>query len=63
MNPEEYLSKSRFPITNKNTLSLDSQKMLDSFNYDQLQEYLESGGKLDAEQKAILAELKTKLGK
>ncbi len=57
---EEYLDKTRFPVTNNQTLSLEKQMMLDSFNLDELTEWMERGGVPNEKQSAALKELQFK---
>ena len=61
MTETEYLSRERFPLTNRNKLSLHDQHMLDAVNHDELVEMQTHGRRLTDEQSRILVELKTKL--
>jgi len=60
MKLSDYMSTARFPNTTQLGLSAKGQLMIDAFNYDQLNEYLEAGGHLDQEQQARWEELKVK---
>ena len=53
----------KYPLTTQKGLSVEGQKMIDSFNHDQLVELQQSGGTLEQHQEDILKELKAKLNK
>jgi len=60
MKLSDYMSRERFPNTSQSGLSANGQLMIDAYNYDQLNEYLEAGGQLDQSQQARWEELKVK---
>lgn len=60
MNENDYLSKTRFPVTNRQTLSLRDQMLLDAVNRDDLERLERQGAALTAQQRLALAELRQK---
>ena len=55
-----YLDKKRFPLTNRQNLPLDKQRMLDAVNMDDLREMRERGDVLTPELQAIAQEFEEK---
>lgn len=53
----------KYPLTTQKGLSVEDQRMIDSFNHDQLVELQQSGGTLSQHQEDILKELKAKLNR
>ncbi len=58
----EYMNPDRFPLTSQKGLDYQSQKMIDSFNYDQGAEGIELKESFNDRQRAISKELSEKLG-
>jgi hypothetical protein len=56
---QAYLSKTRFPLTNRQNLTLRQQQMVDAVNLDDLRQ-LQEHGEMNDRQKALLAELEEK---
>jgi len=63
MTEAEYLDKQRFPLSNRQDLSLQKQKMIDAINFDDLRGVLERGETLTPKQQAVRLELEEKLGR
>jgi hypothetical protein len=63
MTEAEYLDRQRFPLSNRQDLSLHDQKMIDAINFDDLQALLECGEELTPAQVAVGRELEEKLGR
>ena len=57
----DYMDAEKFPITSQEGLSPSQQFRIDAFNYDSLIQYLDEGGTLNDQQKAILKELEVKI--
>lgn len=57
----EYLDPVRFPLTNRQKLSLSDQHLIDAVNHDEGVQMVEAGQELTPRQTAILSELKEKL--
>ena len=62
MKLNEYLDPARFPSTMQRGLTPKQQLMIDAYNYDQLREFLDSGGKLSEKQQRIWKELQPDKG-
>jgi hypothetical protein len=60
MTEQEYLSKSRFPLTNRQNLSLHNQMLLDAINLDDAEEMLANREPLSPKEQAIVKELREK---
>lgn len=52
----DYMNPEKFPLTSQKGLSVDDQKLIDNFNYNQFLEALEEKQELDENQKARLQE-------
>jgi hypothetical protein len=61
MTLSDYLSESWFPLTTQPRLTAQQQFKIDTFNHDQMKEYLEQGGHLDDDQQARWKELQEKV--
>jgi hypothetical protein len=61
MTLSDYMSAEKFPATSQSGLSAKDQLFLDALNHDQLEEYIEEGGKLSPSQKARWKELREKV--
>lgn len=57
----EYLDPHRFPLTNRQDLTLENQHLIDSVNHDSLKELVDNGQQLNPRQQKIMAELAEKL--
>jgi len=57
---DEYMNPEKFPLTSQKGLSVDKQKLIDNFNYNQLLEAEELGEELNERQKLIARELREK---
>lgn len=60
MSDNEYMSAARFPLTTQPGITIEQQRMLDSMNYDELNDAEQNGALLTDEEKQILAELTAK---
>jgi hypothetical protein len=58
---DDYLDSRRFPLTTQQGPCIKTQLFMDSFNYDQLREFLEGGNTPDEEQWGIWTELQEKM--
>ena len=63
MTESDYLNKEKYPLTTQGDLSYTQQKLIDSFNYDQLMEVWQNQETLTERQIAIFQELAEKLNK
>jgi hypothetical protein len=61
MTLSDYMSPEKFPLTSQRGLLAEQQFKIDAFNHDQMKEYLEQGGHLDADQQARWKELQEKV--
>jgi hypothetical protein len=61
MTLSEYMDPGHFPLTTQRGLSPKNQLLIDSFNYDQGREAVESGEQFTAEDQARWAELRAKM--
>ena len=61
MTLEEYLDAARFPETTQDGLEPAEQLMIDSYNFDQLKEYLDEGNQPSPSQAKTWEELQVKM--
>ena len=60
MNLEEYMDPRKFPLTSQNGSTVHAQLLVDAINFDQLEQAIADGQKLDEEQVKIHKELQAK---
>lgn len=61
MTPDEYLDPAKFPASTQEGLTILQQMRIDAVNYDQLREFIDEGGTMDAKQEAIWQEFQVKI--
>lgn len=61
MTIDEYLDPKRFPLTSHGYKDPKDQLMMDAFNYDQMKEHIDNGGKFTDEETQRYAEFEEKM--